>query len=128
MRVLLDTHAFLWFIEDHPRLSARATSLIEHASTDALVSAASLWELAIKYSLGKLQVQGSFGTLLLQQLAANDIELLAIAPVHIVDIVSLPYHNRDPFDRMLVAQAIVEQIPIISADTVLDQYPVTRIW
>lgn len=129
MRVLLDTHAFLWFIEDHPRLSRVARQLIEDNTTVPFLSVASLWEMAIKISLGKMTVGNqSFETFIPEQMSRNDIALLDITVWHVARVAILPLAHRDPFDRMLIAQAITEGLPIISADSILDAYPVTRIW
>ncbi len=129
MRVLLDTHTFLWFIEDHPRLSRVARQLIEDNTTVPFLSVASLWEMAIKISLGKMTVGNqSFETFIPEQMSRNDIAPLDITVWHVARVAVLPLAHRDPFDRMLIAQAIIEELPIISADSILDAYPVTRIW
>jgi PIN domain nuclease of toxin-antitoxin system len=127
MSLLLDTHTFLWFIDDSPRLSAQAKSQIE-SDTKALVSIASLWEIAIKTSIGKLRLPQSFDPFITQQLALNAIELLPISVAHLAVLSTLPLHHRDPFDRLLAAQAFVEQIPIVSADPKFDTYPINRLW
>ncbi len=127
MRLLLDTHAFLWFIDDDPRLSARAKSLLE-SDADLLPSAASLWEVAIKVSLGKLTLAQPFDVFLPEQLVKNAVEVLPISLAHLGAVVALPFHHRDPFDRLLAAQALVEQLPIVSADSALDAYPAQRLW
>jgi PIN domain nuclease of toxin-antitoxin system len=127
-RILIDAHGLIWFLEDSPRLSQRAKETVEHPDTDLLISMASLWEMAIKIGLGKLQIAGDFSMLLRGQLTQNDIRVLDIQLPHVAQVATLALHHRDPFDRLLVAQAIVEDMPIISADTALDAYPVTRIW
>ncbi|MDQ6604639.1 MAG: type II toxin-antitoxin system VapC family toxin [Chloroflexota bacterium] len=128
MRVMLDTHAFLWFVGDEPRLSERARALIEDRATDPFLSIASVWELAIKVGLGKLTPHVPFPMLISEQLKENGIALLDITVAHALRVAQLPYHHRDPFDRMLIAQAITEGLPIISVDSVFDAYSVTRIW
>jgi PIN domain nuclease of toxin-antitoxin system len=128
MRILLDTHTFLWFFAGSPQLSARARSVIEDPSTEPLLSMASLWEMAIKISLGKLSIGAQFATFITAQVQRNGIGLLGVTLDHTAHIISLPFHHRDPFDRLLVAQAVVEQLPIVSADSILSSYPVTRIW
>ena len=128
MRALLDTHTFFWFIEDNPRLSATAKAVIVDGTNDILLSVASLWEMAIKISLGKLNVSGSFEPYITQQLAASNIGLLDISLLHVAAVVTLPFHHRDPFDRLLIAQAQVEQIPLISVDPAFDSYAVHRLW
>lgn len=127
MRLLLDTHAFLWFIDDNPRLSAKAKLLIE-SDADLLLSAASLWEIAIKVSLGKLTLAHPFDVFLPEQLTKNAVEILPISLAHLGAVAALPFRHRDPFDRLLAAQASVEGTPIVSADPVFDAYPVRRLW
>jgi len=128
VRALLDTHTFYWFIEDHPRLSATAKAFIVDGTNEILLSVASLWEMVIKISLGKLTVSGSFAPYITQQLTASNIGLLDISLVHVAAVVRLLFHHRDPFDRLLIAQAQVEQIPLISVDSVFDTYAVRRLW
>ncbi|MCX6029627.1 MAG: type II toxin-antitoxin system VapC family toxin [Chloroflexi bacterium] len=128
MRLLLDTHTLLWFIEGSPRLSTRARALIEDEENEVFLSVASLWEIAIKVSLGKLRLARPFEALIPQQLSLNDITLLDIAINHASNVITLPFHHRDPFDRLLIAQAQVEQMPIVGDDPAFDPYPVTRLW
>ena len=128
MRLLLDTHTFLWFIEDSPQLSAPAKALIEDSTNDVFLSMASVWEMAIKIGLGKLSISGPFDAYIPEQLRLNNIGLLDIAFTHVAEIIALPLHHRDPFDRLIIAQAHVEGIPIVGADTAFDAYPVTRLW
>ena len=128
MKLLLDTHTFLWFIDGNPQLSQVAHSLIEDLANQSVISVASLWEMAIKVSLGKLTLDEPFETLIPQQLHLNSFGLLDITLPHISYITSLPFHHRDPFDRLLIAQATVEQIPIVSGDVAFDAYSVTRLW
>ena len=127
MKLLLDTHTFLWFIDDNPRLSQRAKALLE-SDADLLLSVGSLWEISIKVSIGKLSLAQPFDTFVPQQLADNDIEILPISLAHLGVVSTLPFHHRDPFDRLLVAQAMTEQVPIVSADTAFDAYSVKRLW
>ena len=127
MKLLLDTHTFLWFINDNPRLSARAKALLE-SDADMLLSIASLWEIAIKSSIGKLALAQPYHIFLPQQLTDNDIEILPISLAHLNVVATLPFHHRDPFDRLLIAQTIAEQLPIISVDTMFDAYSVKRLW
>ena len=127
MRLLLDTHTFLWFIYDDPRLSPRAKALLE-SDADLLLSVGSLWEISIKVSVGKLTLAQPFDIFVPQQLADNDIEMLPISLAHLGIVSKLPFHHRDPFDRLLIAQAMIEQVPIVSADTAFDAYSVARLW
>jgi PIN domain nuclease of toxin-antitoxin system len=128
MRLLLDTHTFLWFLSDDAQLSDPARKLIEDGANEILLSMASLWEMAIKISLGKLTIDGPFDTFIPEQLAINSIGLLGITLAHTVAITTLPFHHRDPFDRLLAAQSMADSVPIVSRDTVLDAYGVVRMW
>jgi PIN domain nuclease of toxin-antitoxin system len=128
MRFLLDTQAFLWFVLNDRALSQVACDLIADPLNDILLSPASYWEIAIKVSLGKYKIPGSFETWIEHQIQMNELEILPIKVAHAAAIVTLPFHHKDPFDRLLVAQALTEQVPIISVDTVLDNYSVTRCW
>jgi len=128
MRLLLDTHTFLWFISGSPNLSARARTIIEDSSSERFVSAASLWEIAIKVSIGKLALAESFGTLVPQELQANDMSVLPVKVEHLAKLTELPRYHGDPFDRLLAAQALVESIYLVSADEKLDAYGVQREW
>ena len=127
MKLLLDTHTFLWFIDDRPQLSQKGKALLE-ADNELRLSIASLWEIAIKLRLGKLTVAVPIEVLMTQQLTQNDIELLPITVAPLIIVSTLPLHHRDPFDRLLIAQAMVEQMPIVSADPAFDAYPVQRLW
>ena len=128
MKILLDTHAFLWFIEDSPKLSTEARSAIEDGFNEPLISVASLWEMAIKVSIGKLDLKKPFETFVPDQIELNGFDQLAISFQHIAAVAKLPFHHRDPFDRLLVAQALVEGIPLVSADDLLDAYGIIRVW
>jgi len=128
MRLLLDTHSFLWFAEDDPRLSATARALIEDAANEVLLSLGSVWEIAIKVSRGKLQLDQPLLTLVQQEVRLDGMVLLAITLDHLAVVSTLPFHHRDPFDRLLVAQAQVEAVPLVSVDTALDSYGITRLW
>jgi PIN domain nuclease of toxin-antitoxin system len=128
MKLLLDTHTFLWFISGSEQLSPIARSLIEDSANQSVLSIASVWEMAIKVSLGKLTLGKAFEVLIPQQLQLNGITLLGIDLRHTAQVASLPFHHRDPFDRLLIAQAKIEQLPLVSSDSVLDAYAVTRLW
>lgn len=128
MKLLLDAHTFLWFINADNRLSAVARSLIENPNNESVVSAATLWEIAIKASLGRLRLTLPFDQLMSDQLERNGFQVLEIQNEHLRILVDLPFHHRDPFDRLLVAQAIAEKIAIVSADVALDAYDVKRLW
>lgn len=128
MRVLLDTHAFLWFIAGDTSLSTKARQLIEDPTVESGLSVASLWEIAIKVSIGRLHLGEPFGSLIPRQLQLNGIRLLDITVEHTATVATLPFHHRDPFDRLLIAQAMVEGIPIISREALFDSYTITRLW
>src|SRR5947207_9817193 len=128
MNLLLDTHAFLWFITNDPKLSRRALSDIQAPANRRLLSMASLWEMAIKLSLGKLTIDQPFEQFIPQQLQINRIELLAIDFAHVSAISSMPFHHRDPFDRLMAAQCRTENLPIVSHDPAFDAYSVQRLW
>ncbi len=127
-RYLLDTHTFIWWVEDSPKLSPAASNTISCLENNCYLSLASAWEMAIKISLGKLKLATSLKRFITKNIAANDFKILPIDFSHINRIESLPFHHRDPFDRLLIVQAMTEQMPIISADTTLEAYTVKRIW
>jgi PIN domain nuclease of toxin-antitoxin system len=126
MAVLLDTHAFLWWCEDARELSRKARTAI--SEEDCHVSLASLWEIAVKVSIGRLKLPLSFDRYLPEQMLANGFTSLNIGFRHIARCAVLPWHHRDPFDRLLVSQAIEEDLPLVSRDLILEQYGVRRIW
>lgn len=128
MKLLLDTHTFLWFIGGDERLSPQARALIEDLNNDVYLSVASLWEMAIKVSLGRLQLAQPFETLIPHHLGLNHIALLGIAVSHAATVAALPFYHRDPFDRLLAAQARMEQMSLVSRDAVFDAYGVARLW
>lgn len=128
MKVLLDTHALLWFITDSLELSDPALEILSNKQNEILVSIASLWEITIKNSLGKLELICPFSELFPHQLEINAFSQLPITIPHLIALGQLPYHHRDPFDRILIAQAIAEKTPLISVDSAFTPYPVTIIW
>jgi PIN domain nuclease of toxin-antitoxin system len=128
MQFLIDTHTFLWFVTDDSKLSKYALELIEDETNEAILSVATLWEIAIKFSIGKLTLSKPFQDFVDEQIQINEFRLLNIEPPHINIVSSLPLHHRDPFDRMIIAQAITENMAIISADPAFDAYGVSRLW
>ncbi|MBF0242514.1 MAG: type II toxin-antitoxin system VapC family toxin [Desulfamplus sp.] len=129
MNLLLDTQALLWFILDDSRLSKKALNLILETKGFVLVSPASIWEIAIKISLGKYKLTGDFQQFWDNQFHINDLKLLPVSVAHVARIVNLPYHHRDPFDRLIIAQSLMEKIPVVSSDAMFDIYSgVDRIW
>ena len=128
MNALVDSHAFLWFVRNDPKLSASARLFMADPNNDLFLSAGCLWEIAIKVGIGKLRLTEPYDVFITRELANNDVEILPITVAHGAALVPLPLHHRDPFDRLLVAQAVVEKWPVISGDAALDAYPVQRIW
>ncbi len=128
MRLLLDTHTFLWWVAASGELSRRARSAVGSARNECFVSVASGWEIAIKVSLGKLRIDGALDRFLPEQLAANGFRALAIDLKHAARVARLPFHHRDPFDRLLVAQALEEDLAMVTADPVVAKYGVNRVW
>lgn len=127
MQLLLDTHAFIWFYTGDKQLSSKAKTLINDLSNECFLSIASVWEIGIKTSIGKLELRVNF-TGLADFMATNRIVLLLIAFRHIQRLQSLPFHHRDPFDRLLIAQAFAERLTLISRDGFFQQYDVPLIW
>lgn len=127
MKILLDTHALIWWFGNEKKLSRRASSIIANQNNTVLVSAAIAWELAIKVNLGKFDAL-SLTTDLPRYTEEEGFEELPISLEQAVRAGLLPLHHRDPFDRLLVAQAQALNVPILSADTILDQYDVKRLW
>ena len=128
MRLLLDTHTFLWFVTNDPQLSENALDAVAAPTNEILLSPASYWEIAIKVSLGKYPLTVPFEAFFQEGIEGSDMAILPIEVRHAAVLSSLPMHHKDPFDRMMISQAIVEQIPIVSADSALDAYGVQRWW
>jgi PIN domain nuclease of toxin-antitoxin system len=128
MRYLIDTHTLIWYLAGDSTLSSKARDLIDEQENSIYVSAASLWEMAIKFSIGKLDLRMSFEEMFPEQLEKNSVEILGADIVHFKTLVLLPFHHRDPFDRLIIAQSKVEGLPIVSIDGVFDDYGVERIW
>ena len=129
MRYLLDTSTFLWFVYNDRKLSLVAETLVSDARLTMYLSLASIWELAIKANLGRgLILHEPFHVFIDGQLGTNRFQLLRINIEHLKRVHDLPLHHRDPFDRLLIAQAQVENIPIITSDAAFDPYPIQRVW
>ena len=128
MTVLLDTHAFLWFVLGDGNLPLQARVAIEDSANLVLLSPASYWEIAIKISAGKYRLNRSYEEFWRKGMQENPIGLLPVELRHTTKLLSLPFHHKDPFDRLLVAQALTEQIPLISGDPTLDAYGIQRVW
>ncbi len=128
MKVLLDTHAFLWILADDPRLSRRAGEIFRDKSTHVSFSAVSLWEIGIKISLGKLKLREDWHDVIMSELDTSRIKWLPINSEHCRIVSELEFFHRDPFDRMLIAQALHENLSILSRDGKFSSYPVPVIW
>ena len=128
MKALLDTHTFLWFVREDTRLSQAAHAFIVDPNADLMLSVASAWEIVIKTSLGRLKLTSGAEAFLSEHLGTNDISPLSIRLEHATAVGRLPPHHRDPFDRMIIAQAISEHIPIITNDPEFKKYTAELIW
>jgi PIN domain nuclease of toxin-antitoxin system len=128
VNLVLDAHALLWFLDDDPLLVPPAKALIEDPANRKLVSVATCWEIAIKVGLKKLDLGEPASTFLPRELATNGFDLLGIELAHATFVETLPPHHKDPFDRLLVAQTIIEKLPLVSCDAIFDQYGVSRLW
>ena len=128
MRYLLDTHTLLWFISENKKLSDRAHRLILDSSSEIFLSIASLWEIAIKVNIGKLTLDEPFEQLFPKELHFHNLRILEITVDSLARLTALPVHHRDPFDRLIIAQALVEGLPIIGVDSAFDAYGVSREW
>jgi len=128
MKVLLDTHAFLWLITGDDRLSENARQTFLNTENSLFFSAASLWEICIKKSLGKISLKDGWFQTIQAEMETNTIQWLPIEMTHCAEVTELPFHHRDPFDRMLIAQAIVEEMTLLSRDSPLSNYAIELIW
>ncbi len=131
MQYLIDTHVFLWFVGNAKELSKTAKIIIEDEKNEIFLSIASLWEISIKTALGKLTIKGNYESVI-DDITDNSIQILPINFAHTVEQNRLPFYHRDPFDRIIVSQAIVENMNLISADAAFDDYlkgiSIKRIW
>jgi PIN domain nuclease of toxin-antitoxin system len=129
VRFLLDTHTFLWFIGGDSKLSAHALQLMENTGNDRLLSIASLWEMSIKASIGRLRLNTTFPNMVKDHVIGNAMDLLSVRPEHLEIVRSLAFHHKDPFDRLIIAQSQSENLPVFSRNPVFDDYEgVRRIW
>ena len=128
MNAILDTHAFLWAVTDDRRLSAAARAVISDGVNQVFLSAASMWEIVIKAGAGRLYLEGGPARFLEQEIRRNRLSPLPIQAAHVLRVASLPAIHKDPFDRLLIAQAQVENLPLISSDPEIARYPVQVIW
>jgi PIN domain nuclease of toxin-antitoxin system len=127
-RLLLDTNAFLWWVDDALELSTTARRVIATADNECFLSMASCWEMAVKSSLGKLKLKKPVMHFVQDQIASNDFRLLNIDLRHVSKVEAMPFHHRDPFDRLLIAQAVSEKLSIVSSDTIFSEYGVKIVW
>ena len=128
MRLLLDTHTLLWLLSGAPELSIGAREVIFDARNEKWLSIVSLWEITIKVGVGKLRLREPLADFLVQVETNQMIRLLPIQSAHLLRLESLPLHHRDPFDRLMAAQALSEGCTLVSIDSILDAYGVTRLW
>ena len=128
MKFLIDTHTLLWIVTNDKKLSKTANKLYLNSDNLIFVSLASIWEMAIKISLRKLSIEEPLKDFIHTQIKSNDIRILNIELEHILLLENLPFHHRDPFDRLIISQSMNGNIPILSSDKVFDRYPIKRIW
>ncbi len=128
MNLLLDTHSLLWFLAGDSRLSRKARLAIESRRNTCLLSDASLWEISIKQSIGKLRLAEPFESRLIAALERNAIQALPLKRSHLMGVASLPFHHHDPFDRLLISTALVENLPIVTDDPAFTAYPIKVLW
>lgn len=128
MKLLLDTNAFLRWMKDDPALSAKARAMIANANNEVFVSLVTPWELAIKSALGKIRLSQPVGKYVARQIEMNGFSLLGIELADVALVETLPMHHRDPFDRLLIAQAKNRKLPVATADAIFSSYHIKRIW
>jgi len=128
MTLLLDTHALIWYLEGSERLSRAGRAAIEDSRNERFVSHATAWELAVKLSLGKLQLQIPFSELFPKVIAANGFHVLPPEFLHYQELLNMPLHHRDPFDRLLIAQARVERLTVVTSDAHFAMYGIPVLW
>ncbi|NQZ64637.1 type II toxin-antitoxin system VapC family toxin [Crocosphaera sp.] len=128
MKYLLDTHSLIWFFAGHPNLSNKVREIMEDDNHQKLISLVSVWEMGIKQSKGKFNLFLPLEDYINNNIKLEDFDLLPIKLNHVSLITSLPFHHNDPFDRLLIAQSIIENIPILSKDIAFDAYDVNRLW
>jgi PIN domain nuclease of toxin-antitoxin system len=128
MRLLLDAHCVIWAVDEPAKIAAAAKAALEDPANQLLLGAGTMWELSIKSGLRKLKLSSPFRQWMEQAITDLGLSVTPISLEHCDRQASLPFHHRDPFDRLLAAQALAEAIPVVSADTIFDQYGVSRIW
>ncbi|MCA2692008.1 MULTISPECIES: type II toxin-antitoxin system VapC family toxin [unclassified Microcystis] len=128
MNILLDSHTLIWFSQNSPQLSSSAIKILEDRNNLLFLSLVSVWEIQIKVQLGKLNLDISLSEIVKDQTKINDVQILPLKLSHIWTLDTLPYYHKDPFDRLLISQAITENLIILGVDPVFDSYPVQKIW
>ena len=128
MNILLDSHTLIWFSQNSPQLSSSAIEILEDRNNLLFLSLVSVWEIQIKVQLGKLNLDISLSEIVKDQTKINDVQILPMKLSHIWTLDTLPYYHKDPFDRLLISQAITENLIILGVDSVFDAYPVQKIW
>ncbi len=128
MKVLLDTHAFIWWDSDPAKLSPQARTACQDRTNLVFLSVASAWEMQIKLQLGKLHLRLPLAEVIADQQQTNDIQVLPVVLEHVVALQDLPAHHKDPFDRLLIAQTNIEEAVLVSHDPVFAHYPVQVLW
>ena len=127
MNLLIDTQSFIWFTEDNARMPAKIRDMMDNESNVLLLSIASLWEITIKTSIGKLKMQKGIDNVV-KNISEEGFEILPIKPNHLLVLSKLEFIHRDPFDRMIIAQGISENIPVVSSDSVFKEYPLQVVY
>jgi len=128
VRLLLDTHALIWFLDNDPRLSPRAKSAISDPANERWLCPISLLEIAIKVRIRKLRLADQFANLFPAELLRNDIHLLPLEPQHVEPLTTMSMYHKDPFDRLIAATTLVEQLTLVSVDAIFDSYGLSRLW
>jgi PIN domain nuclease of toxin-antitoxin system len=128
MKYLLDTHTFIWLDSKSSKLSEKAAAICRNPENQLVVSVASIWEMQIKVQLGKMELDASIQDIIAEQKKANRIQVLLIDVPHVLALAELPNYHKDPFDRLLIAQAYVEDTALISHDPLMTKYPITVLW
>lgn len=128
MKLLLDTHTFIWWDSEPAKLSASALSVCQDQANTLILSVVCVWEIQIKSQLGKLKLNLPLSEIIQSQRQMNNVQILTVELDHVLELQNLPYHHKDPFDRLLIAQANVEDVLLVSGDSVFSEYPINLIW
>ena len=128
MNLLFDTHVFIWWADEPAKLSSAAIAVLEDEDNRLFLSDASIWEMQIKVQLGKIKLKLSLPDLIESQKRDNNVEILHITTEHILALDKLPFHHKDPFDRLIIAQSIVDDFTIVTLDSEFPAYPAKLLW